>query len=67
MNQWGQIKSHGTCPGGKEIYGDLDIKALKGLIEFKNVKFKYGSNSLFENLNFKINCNKMIAIVGKSG
>ena len=51
----------------KEIYGDLDIKALKGLIEFKNVKFKYGSNSLFENLNFKINCNKMIAIVGKSG
>ena len=23
MNQWGQIKSHDTCPGGKEIYGDL--------------------------------------------
>lgn len=23
MNQWGQIKSHGTCPGGKEILNYL--------------------------------------------
>ena len=51
----------------KETYGDLDIKNIKGSIEFKNLKFKYGSNNLFENLNFKIDCNKMVAIVGKSG
>ena len=40
----------------KETYGDLDIKNIKGSIEFKNLKFKYGSNNLFENLNFKIDC-----------
>ena len=40
----------------KETYGDLDIKNIKGSIEFKNLKFKYGSNNLFENLNFKITC-----------
>lgn len=51
----------------KETYGDLNIENIKCSIEFKNVKFKYDSNSLFENLNFKINCNKMVAIVGKSG
>ena len=51
----------------KETYGDLNIGNIKGSIEFKNVKFKYDSNSLFENLSFKINCNQMIAIVGKSG
>ena len=51
----------------KETYGNLDIKNIKGSIEFKNLKFKYGSNNLFENLNFKIDCNKMVAIVGKSG
>lgn len=51
----------------KETYGDLDIKNIKGSIEFKNLNFKYGSNNLFENLNFKIDCNKMVAIVGKSG
>lgn len=51
----------------KEIYGNLNIKNIKGSIEFKNVKFKYNSNNLFNNLNFKINCNQMVAIVGKSG
>lgn len=51
----------------KEIYGNLNIKNIKVSIEFKNVKFKYNSNNLFNNLNFKINCNQMVAIVGKSG
>ena len=44
-----------------------EIKNVKGMIEFKNVDFQYNSNKLFENLNFKIEPNKMIAIVGKSG
>lgn len=51
----------------KETYGTLNIEDIKGSIEFKNVNFNYGSTSLFENLNFKIDSNKMIAIVGKSG
>ena len=51
----------------KENYGKLNAENIKGSIEFKNVKFQYDSNCLFENLNFKIECNKMIAIVGKSG
>lgn len=54
-------------PFSKETYGNLNIKNIKGSIEFKNVKFKYNSNNLFNNLNFKINCNQMVAIVGKSG
>lgn len=51
----------------KECFGNIDIENINGSIEFKNVKFKYGSNSLFENLSFKIECNKMVAIVGQSG
>ena len=51
----------------KETYGNLNVENLKGSIEFKNVNFKYDSNSLFENLSFKINCNNMVSIVGKSG
>ena len=51
----------------RENYGTLEVNNIKGNIEFKNVDFKYNSNELFENLNFKIEPNKMIAIVGKSG
>ena len=51
----------------KENYGTLKVNNIKGNIEFKNVDFQYNSNKLFENLNFKIEPNKMIAIVGKSG
>ena len=51
----------------KEKYGSKDIENIKGNIEFKNVGFKYNSKDLFCNLNFKIQPNKMIAIVGKSG
>lgn len=51
----------------KEKYGNKNIDDIKGSIEFKNVSFKYNTNNLFENLNFKIEPNKMIAIVGKSG
>jgi ATP-binding cassette subfamily B protein len=43
----------------------IDIK--EGEIEFKNVTFKYGSRTLFKNLNIKIEKNKKIALVGHSG
>lgn len=51
----------------KEKYGKKDISNLDGYIEFKDVNFKYNSKNLFYNLNFKIEPNKMTAIVGKSG
>ena len=51
----------------KETYGTITLDTIKGNIEFKKVVFKYNSNKLFENLTFKIEPNKMIAIVGKSG
>lgn len=51
----------------KEKYGTKEISDIKGCIEFKNVKFKYNSKELFDNLNFKIKPNQMVAIVGKSG
>ena len=51
----------------RENYGTLKVNNIKGNIEFKNVDFQYNSNKLFKNLNFKIEHNNMIAIVGKSG
>lgn len=51
----------------KETYGTKEINDLKGNIEFKNVKFKYNSKELFNNLSFKIHEHEMTAIVGKSG
>ena len=51
----------------KEKYGVKDVTNIKGYIEFKNVKFKYNTKDLFDDLSFKIKPNKMVAIVGKSG
>lgn len=51
----------------KETYGAKEINDLKGNIEFKNVKFKYNSKELFNNLSFKIHEHEMTSIVGKSG
>lgn len=51
----------------KEDFGNIEIKNLKGKITFKNVNFSYNKNQLFNNLNFEIEPNQMIAIVGKSG
>ncbi len=44
---------------------NLEIK--DGIIEFKNVSFKYQENSLFNNFNLTIPKNKKIALVGHSG
>lgn len=51
----------------KEHYGNININNINGNIEFRNVEFGYNENELFHNLNFKIQANKMIALVGKSG
>lgn len=51
----------------KEEFGKKEIKRLKGSVVFKAVSFSYNKKTLFSNLNFEIEPNQMIAIVGKSG
>lgn len=52
----------------KENFGDILPENLDGTVEFKNVSFSYNKeNELFNNLSFKIEENKMVALVGKSG
>lgn len=54
----------------KETFGDKVVEDIKGNIEFKNVDFKYNKEDkklLFKNLNFTIQENSVVAIVGKSG
>lgn len=44
------------------------FNSLKGNIELRNVKFRYGSNNLlFNKLNMSIESGKKVAIVGESG
>lgn len=51
-----------------EKFGNKDIKDIKGYIEFKNVNFGYPNEDItLKNFNLKIEPNKKIAIVGKSG
>ena len=44
---------------------DLEIK--DGVIEFKNVSFKYNKRKIFNNFSLKINSGEKVAIVGSSG
>lgn len=52
-----------------EKYGDKVLKNTKGIIKFENVKFKYTEKEDYtlKGLNLKIEPNKKIAIVGRSG
>ena len=52
-----------------EKYGKKTLVNTKGFVEFKNVKFKYRENETLtlKGLNLKLEPNKKIAIVGKSG
>lgn len=51
-----------------EIYGDKTIRDIKGYIEFKDVTFGYpNEEDTLKHFNLKIEPNKKIAIVGKSG
>ena len=51
-----------------EVFGDKTLNNVKGVIEFKNVKFGYPNERiLLNNFNIKLEPNKKIAIVGKSG
>ncbi|MBQ1813145.1 MAG: ABC transporter ATP-binding protein [Bacilli bacterium] len=52
-----------------EKFGNINIENAKGIIEFNNVKFKYSDTEDYtlKGLNLKIEPNKKIAIVGRSG
>ena len=52
-----------------EQFGNTNLDDIKGMIEFKNVKFKYKNDEKYtlKGLSLKIEPNKKVAIVGKSG
>ena len=52
-----------------EKFGNTKLVNTKGIIEFKDVYFKYkeGEDYTLKNLNLKLDTNKKIAIVGRSG
>lgn len=52
-----------------EKFGKTNLDYVKGILEFKNVSFKYDSKeeNIINNLNMKLVPNKKIAIVGRSG
>ena len=52
-----------------EKFGKISLNNPKGIIEFKNVKFKYREEEDYtlKGLNLKIEPNKKVAVVGRSG
>ncbi len=50
-----------------EQYGNVSLKNINGSIEFKNVSFGYDDNLLLKDINFNIEANDTVAIVGASG
>lgn len=49
-------------------YGDIDLKNINGIIEFKNVTFSYDNKKkVLDNISFKIDKCEDVAIVGISG
>lgn len=52
----------------KETYGNIALNDLNGNIEFKDVYFNYDNKiEVLKGVNFQINSNETIGIVGKSG
>ena len=52
-----------------ENFGNINLDIVEGNIEFKDVKFKYKNDEDYtlKGLNLKLDTNKKVAIVGKSG
>ena len=52
----------------KEVFGDKKVKKVTGKIEFKDVTYSYKENEpLFKDINFIVEPNECVGIVGKSG
>ena len=47
--------------------GNIELKNVKGDIEFKDVYFSYDEKNILEGINLKIEAGKMLALVGPSG
>ena len=51
-----------------EKFGDISLNNVEGIIEFKDVTFSYqNEQDILKNFNVRLDTNKKIAIVGKSG
>ena len=50
-----------------EQYGNVSLKNINGSIEFKNVSFGYDDKMVLKDINFNIEANDTVAIVGASG
>jgi len=52
-----------------EKFGDIELKNAKGILEFKDVKFRYTEKeeNVLKGLDLKVDTNKKIAIIGRSG
>ena len=51
-----------------ESFGEKEISKIKGVLEFKDVTFSYPDEDVtLNNFNLKIEPNKKVAVVGKSG
>lgn len=50
-----------------EKKGATQLEQVQGIIEFKDVFFKYEDKMILKNLNLKIERNEVIAVVGESG
>ena len=51
----------------KDVKGASNLEIKQGEIEFKNINFKYGKRTIFQNFNLKIPKNNKVALVGHSG
>ncbi len=51
----------------KEKFGIRHLDKINGDFEFRNVSFSYDKNKILNDMSFKINANKTVAFVGKSG
>jgi len=47
--------------------GAVDLEKIAGVIELKNVYFKYDEKMILKNINLRIEKNEVIALVGESG
>ena len=56
-----------TEPDVQDLPGAVDVGELKGEIVFDNVSFTYGDDMVLQNLSFKMEEGKTVALVGPSG
>jgi subfamily B ATP-binding cassette protein MsbA len=47
--------------------GAVEIGRSSGNVEFRNISFSYGNESVLQNISLSAQCNQMVALVGPSG